>query len=198
MSLCGGGDVGQRLFGGVQQLFTFASAFLAQTRLRQTIRRSSGSCELTISAPPCQAPVHRAAVAICHLGLRASTAVFGGLRCVVPRSSPVRPAAGLRGCGASPKPASWGRRYCRRILQWLLDNWIALGGTQYTIDDLHFAAFCVAVMSERGQCTLLSFQIGGGDIVENQRALIQMAVGQVAFNPRLSAAQHQQKRVGDR
>ena len=50
VSLCGGGDVGPRLFGGLHQLFTFASAFLVQTRLRQTMRRLPGSCELTISA----------------------------------------------------------------------------------------------------------------------------------------------------
>ena len=43
----------------------------------------------------------------------------------------------------------------------------AIGGTQQAIDDLHLAAFAVSVVAECGKRTALSFDIAGGDIVEN-------------------------------
>ena len=46
-----------------------------------------------------------------------------------------------------------------------------IGGTQQAIDDLHLAAFAVSVVAECGKHTALSFDIAGGDIVENQRAV---------------------------
>ena len=52
----------------------------------------------------------------------------------------------------------------------------AIGGTQQAIDDLHLAAFAVSVVAECGKRTALSFDIGGGDIVENQRAAAQVAI----------------------
>ena len=65
----------------------------------------------------------------------------------------------------------------------------AIGGTQQAIDDLHLAAFAVSVVAECGKRTALSFDIAGGDIVENQRAAAQVAIGEASLNPHLPFSQ---------
>ena len=68
-------------------------------------------------------------------------------------------------------------------------DWTAIGGTQQAIDDLHLAAFAVSVVAECGKRTALSFDIAGGDIVENQRAAAQVAIGEASLDPHLPFSQ---------
>ena len=65
----------------------------------------------------------------------------------------------------------------------------AIGGTQQAIDDLHLAAFAISVVAECGKRTALSFDIAGGDIVENQRAAAQVAIGEASLDPHLPSSQ---------
>ena len=63
------------------------------------------------------------------------------------------------------------------------------GGAQQAIDDLHLAVFAVSVVAECGQRTALSFDIGGGDIVENQCAAAQVAIGEASLDSHLPFSQ---------
>ncbi len=65
----------------------------------------------------------------------------------------------------------------------------AVGGAQQAIDDLHLAAFAVSVVTECGKRATLSFDIGGGDIVENQGAAAQVAIGEAFLDPLLPFSQ---------
>ena len=58
-----------------------------------------------------------------------------------------------------------------------------------TDDKLRPVATVVAAVAMLRQFAAASFEIGGGDIVEQQRAILQVAAGQPGFDKRLLAAQ---------
>ena len=50
----------------------------------------------------------------------------------------------------------------------------AFGRAKQSDDDLQLAALAVAIVAPFGQGAGAAFEIGGGDVVENQRAVVQM------------------------
>src|SRR3984893_11933303 len=71
-----------------------------------------------------------------------------------------------------------------------LDRYRAAVGRAHQADDnLRPVATVVATVALMRQSAAASFEIGGGDIVEQQRAILQAAAGQPGFDKRLLAAQ---------
>src|SRR5207253_7869118 len=66
---------------------------------------------------------------------------------------------------------------------------LALGRTHQADDNLRPVATVVAAVAMLRQFAAASFEIGGGDIVEQQRAIPQMATGQPGFDEPLLTAQ---------
>jgi len=81
-------------------------------------------------------------------------------------------------------------------------EWAAVGGAEQAEDHLPFALLGVAVVTEGGQRTVLAFQVGGGDVVEDQGGAPEVAAGQAFLDPPLALpepVQHVQHLVaGDR
>jgi hypothetical protein len=65
----------------------------------------------------------------------------------------------------------------------------ALGCAHQADDNLRPVGAVVAAVAMPRQFAAASFEIGGGDIVEQQRAVFQVAAGQQRFDKRLLAAQ---------
>ena len=65
----------------------------------------------------------------------------------------------------------------------------AVGGAHQADDNLRPVTAVVAAVAIPRQFAAASFEIGGGDIVEQQRAVLQMATGQLGFDEPLLAAQ---------
>ena len=65
----------------------------------------------------------------------------------------------------------------------------AVGRAHQADDNLRPVAAVVAAVAMLRQFAAASFEIGGGDIVEQQRAILQVAAGQRGFDERLLAAQ---------
>jgi len=68
-------------------------------------------------------------------------------------------------------------------------HWAALGRTHQADHNLRPVAAVVAAVAILRQFAAASFEIGGGDVVEQQRAILQMAAGQLGFDEWLLAAQ---------
>ena len=61
----------------------------------------------------------------------------------------------------------------------------AVGGAEQAEDHLLFTLLAVAVVTEGGQRTALPFQVGGGDVVEDQGGALEVAAGQAFLDPGL-------------
>src|SRR5260370_23488840 len=71
-----------------------------------------------------------------------------------------------------------------------LDRYRAsVGRTHQADDNLRPVTTVVAAVAMLRQFAAASFEIGGGDVVEQQRAILQVAAGQPGFDERLLAAQ---------
>ena len=57
----------------------------------------------------------------------------------------------------------------------------AVGGTQQADHQLRPVAAAVAAVAVAGQRTAASFEVGGGDVVEHQRAVPEMTAGEAGF-----------------
>src|SRR5215469_13973824 len=66
---------------------------------------------------------------------------------------------------------------------------VAVGGAHQADNNLRPVTAVVAAVATLRQFAAASFEIGGGDIVEQQRAILQMATGQLGFDEPLLAAQ---------
>jgi hypothetical protein len=65
----------------------------------------------------------------------------------------------------------------------------AVRGTQQADHQLRPVAAAVAAVAVAGQRTAASLEVGGGDIVEHQHAILEVAAGEVVFDERLLAAE---------
>ena len=71
-----------------------------------------------------------------------------------------------------------------------LDRYRAAVGRAHQADDnLRPITTVIAAVAMLRQFAAASFEIGGGDVVEQQRAILQVAAGQLGFDERLLAAQ---------
>jgi hypothetical protein len=65
----------------------------------------------------------------------------------------------------------------------------AVGGAEQAVDDLQHALLAVTVVAQPGQRTAAAFHVARRDIVEHQRAVLQMAFGQCGFDGGLALQQ---------
>ena len=68
-------------------------------------------------------------------------------------------------------------------------DWASVSGAEQTEDHLLFAFLSVAVVTEGGQRTVLSLEVGRGDVVEDQGGALEVPVGKALLDPGLPVAE---------
>src|SRR5439155_8930870 len=85
------------------------------------------------------------------------------------------------------------RRQGQRIggiaLEHLDGDRATVGGAHQANDNLRPVAPVVAAVAMLGQFAAASFEVGGGNVVEQQRAILEVATDQLGLDERLLAAQ---------
>ena len=68
-------------------------------------------------------------------------------------------------------------------------DWATLGVAQQPVDDLQFPLLAVARVPDASQRAAAPFEVARTDVIEHQCAVVQMALGQGAFDTRLTLAE---------
>ena len=71
----------------------------------------------------------------------------------------------------------------------------AIGSAQQAVDDLQLAAFAVAIVAEAGERAAAALEVARADVVEDQRAVLEMPFGEGLLDRRLALAEPVECRI---
>src|SRR5271163_4692694 len=106
-----------------------------------------------------------------------------------PRSPTITTRCSLKRCFSLVDLRRQGQRIGGIAFKYLDRYRAALGRTHQADDNLRPVGAVVTAVAMLRQLAAAPFEIGGGDVVEQQRTILQMAAGQRGFDERLLAAQ---------